>query len=130
VATLTAISLFRDGRPYDRQALLLLLASVLVFQLVFLAVGLLISLLVKRLRNVTPYVLALVFGMYVLNAFGGMLGEDTIEIITPFKHFDPNYILNNNAYDLPLMFISLVIILVSIVASYRLYTRRNIQTAM
>jgi ABC-2 type transport system permease protein len=130
VVTFAAISLFRDGRPYDQQALILLLASVLLFQLFFLTVGLVISLLLKRVRNVTPLVMALVFGMYILNAFGGMLGEDTIEIITPFKHFDPNYIISNNAYDLPLVVLSLVIILISVVGSYRLYSRRNIQTAM
>lgn len=130
VVTFAALGAFSDGRPYDQQSLILLLASVLLFQLFFLTVGLLISLLVKRLRSVTPYVMALVFGMYILNAFGGMLGEDTIEIITPFKHFDPNYIISNNAYDLPLISLSLVIVLISVVVSYRLYSRRNIQTAM
>ncbi len=122
--------MFRDGRPYDSQALILLLAGVLLFQLVFLTVGVVISLFMKRVRNVTPYTMALVFGAYILNAFGGMLGEDTIELITPFKHFDPNYVLGNAGYDVPLVLISVVLVLVSIVGSYRLYTRRNIQTAM
>jgi len=129
VATFMAVSLFRDGRPYDQQALLMLLATIFLFQLFFLTVGLVISLLLKRLRNVTAFTMALVFGLYILNAFGGMLGEDTIELITPFKHFDPNYILGNAQYDIPLILISVVIILVSVVASYRLYTKRNIQTA-
>jgi len=130
VATFVAINMFREGRPYDEGALILLLASVALFQLVFLTVGVLISLLMKRVRSVTPYTMALVFGMYVLNAFGGLLGEETIELITPFKHFDPNYILGNAAYDLPLMLLSVVFILISVVGSYRLYARRNIQTAM
>lgn len=130
VTSFVTISLFRDGRPYDQQALILLLASVLLFQLVFLTVGVLISLLMKRVRNVTPYTMALVFGAYILNAFGGMLGEDTIELITPFKHFDPNYILQNAGYDVPLVLISVVLIVIAVAGSYRLYTRRNIQTAM
>ena len=130
LASFVAINLFRDGRPYDQQPLILLLSTVLLFQLVFLSVGLLISLLVKRVRSVTPYALALVFGLYVLNAFGGMLGEDTIELITPFKHFDPNYILSNNQYDIPLVLLSVAFFLIAIVGSYRLYTTRNIQTAM
>jgi ABC-2 type transport system permease protein len=129
-ATWMAINLFRGERPYDQQALTLLLAAILPFQLVFLTVGMLISLLVKRLRNVTAYTMALVFGMYILNAFGGMLGEDTIELITPFKHFDPNYILNHAAYNGPLVLLSTAFILISVVASYWLYGKRNIQTAM
>jgi len=130
IATFVTINMFRGERPYNEQALILLLVSIFLFQLVFLTAGILISLLVKRVRSVTPYTMALVFGMYVLNAFGGMLGEDTIELITPFKHFDPNYIISNAAYDFPLMLLSVVFILIAVVASYRLYTRRNIQTAM
>lgn len=129
VSSFIAINLFRDGQSYDSQALILLLASVLLFQLVFMTVGVVISLFMKRVRNVTPYTMALVFGAYILNAFGGMLGEDTIELITPFKHFDPNYILVNAEYNVPLVLISVVLIVVSVVGSYRLYTRRNIHMA-
>jgi ABC-2 type transport system permease protein len=130
ITTLVTINLFRDGRAYDTTALLLLLLSIAIFQLFFLSVGMLISLLVKRVRNVTPFSMALVFGMYLLNAFGNMLGEDTLEIITPFKHFDANYIINNAAYDLPLVLLSVMIIIVSIVGSYLLYGRRNIASAV
>jgi ABC-2 type transport system permease protein len=130
ITTLVTIDLFRDGRAYDTTALLLLLLSIAIFQLFFLSVGMLISLLVKRVRNVTPFSMALVFGMYLLNAFGNMLGQDTLEIITPFKHFDANYIINNAAYDLPLVLLSVVIIIVSIVGSYLLYARRNIASAV
>jgi ABC-2 type transport system permease protein len=129
ITTLLAISIFSDGRAYDTTALVLLLLSIALFQLFFLSVGMVISLLVKRVRNVTPFSMALVFGMYLLNAFGNMLGEDTLEIITPFKHFDANYIITNAAYDLPLVLLSVVIIIVSIVGSYMLYARRNIASA-
>jgi ABC-2 type transport system permease protein len=59
-----------------------------------------------------------------------MLGEGTLDLITPFKHFEPNYIIKNAAYDLPLVMISVVIIVVSLVASYVLYNRRNIASAV
>jgi ABC-2 type transport system permease protein len=87
-------------------------------------------LLVKRVRSVTPYSMALAFGTYLLSAFGGMLGEEKLELITPFKHFEPNYIITNDAYDLPLVLISVSFIVVSVVASYLLYTRRNIPSAV
>ncbi len=46
---------FNGGRAYDTGTLVLLLVSIIIFQLFFLAVGLVISLLVKRVRSVTPY---------------------------------------------------------------------------
>jgi ABC-2 type transport system permease protein len=49
-----------------------------------------------------------------------------LEKITPFKHFEPNYILQHGAYDLPLVLISVVVIVISLVGSYLLYNRRDI----
>jgi ABC-2 type transport system permease protein len=129
ISSFVSINLFKEGRTYDTKPLLLLLLSIVIFQLVFLTVGLVISLLVKRVRSVTPFSMALAFGMYVLSAFGSMLGDSKLENITPFKHFEPNYIIQNAAYD-PLALISVTAILVSLVGSYLLYTRRDIPSAV
>ena len=74
--------------------------------------------------------MGMVFGMYLLNAFGGMIGEVTLEKVTPFKHFDPNYIIRNGSYDLSLVLISVSVIIISLGGGYLLYTRRNIPTAV
>lgn len=126
VSTFLAISLFREGRSYDVSTLLLLLASLLIFQLFFLSVGLVISLLVKRVRSVTPYALGLAFGAYVLAAFSGVFGDVGLELITPFKHLDPTYIVRDGAFDTPLVLLNVTVSLVALAASYWLYIRRDI----
>ncbi len=123
------INFLNDGPPIENKPLVMLLASIVVFQLFFLTVGLLISLLMKRVRSVTPLSMALAFGMYVVSAFGGMLGDDTIDVISPFKHFEPNAILTNTAYD-PMVMISVAAILIAVPTSYLLYTKRNIHSAV
>jgi ABC-2 type transport system permease protein len=130
VSSFVFITMFNKGSGLDTKALVVLLLSIVVFQLFFLTVGMLISLLVKRVRNVTPFSMALVFGLYLLNAFGGMLGQDSLEIISPFKQFEPNYIIKNAAYDLPLVLISLSVIIISVAGSYGLYSKRNIPSAV
>jgi ABC-2 type transport system permease protein len=129
ISSFVFINMFSAGRPYETNTLLLLLISIIPFQLFFLTVGIVISLLMKRVRSVTSAAMALAFGMYVLSAFGGMLGGDTFDVITPFKHFEPNYIISNGSYDVPRVLLSLAVILISVVGSYLLYQRRNIQTA-
>ena len=124
------VNLFKGNETYESKPLLLLLLSIVVFQLFFLSVGLVISLLVKRIRSVTPYSMALAFGMYVLSVFGNMLGKSTLEKVSPFKHFEPNYIIQHEAYDLPLVLISVSVIVISLVGSYLLYARRDIPTAV
>jgi ABC-2 type transport system permease protein len=124
------INLNRDGRSYDHGTLVLLLLTIVVFQLFFFSVGLAVSLLMKRVRSVTPLSMALSFGMYVLSIFGKMLGDRSLEIISPFKHFDANYIVAHQSYDLPLAGISLAVILIALPASYLLYQKRNIASAV
>lgn len=130
ISSLSFIELFRGGRTYEAKPLLLILLSIVLFQLFFLSVGLVMSLLVKRVRSVTPYSMALAFGMYVLSVFGDMLGESALEKITPFKHFEPAYIVQHAAYDAPLVLISVVVIVVSLAGSYRLYARRDIPSVV
>jgi ABC-2 type transport system permease protein len=130
ISSFIFINIYRDGRPYEVKTLGLLLLTVTFLQLFFLTVGMLISLLPKRIRNVTPFSMGMVFGMYLLNAFGGMLGDVALEKVTPFKHFDPNYIIRNGSYDLPLVLISVSVIILSLAGSYLIYARRNIPTAV
>jgi ABC-2 type transport system permease protein len=130
ISSILFLNIYRGDRIYETKPLFLILASIVLFQLFFLSVGLLISLLAKRVRSVTPLSMALAFGMYVLSAFGGMIGDDKLEVITPFKHFEPNYIISNSAYDVPMVLLSVSVIVVSVVASYLLYLKRNISSAV
>jgi len=127
ISIFAAVAMFGEGKPYDLTTMLLLLFSVVILQLFFFSVGLVISLLVKRIRNVIPYSLGLAFGTYVLNAFSGVFGDVKLEYITPFKHLEPAYIIEHAAYNTPLLAINLTITLVSLAAAYWLYNRRDIQ---
>ncbi len=124
--SLAGAAVFGEGREYDMGTLILLLLSLVVFQLFFLSVGLIISLLVKRVRSVTPYALGLGFGMYVLSAFSGIGDVAALELITPFKHFNPQYIIQHAAFDMPLVWLDAAVIVVSLAAAYWLYLRRDI----
>ncbi|OGO29599.1 MAG: hypothetical protein A2136_07780 [Chloroflexi bacterium RBG_16_54_11] len=124
--SIICILIFRANHSYDLSTLLLLFASAVIFQLFFFSLGLFISLLVKRVRSVTPYALGLAFGAYIVNAFSGIFGEVKLELITPFKHFDPAFIVQNSAYDTPLVLLNVAVTLVSLLAAYWLYLRRDI----
>jgi len=125
-SSFAAIALFRGERGYEARTLVVLLLSLLIFQFFFLSVGLVISLLVKRVRSVTPWGLALGFGSYVLSAFSGVLGDVKLELLTPFKHLDAAYIVHHGALDAPLVLLNVAVALVSLAVSYGLYLRRDI----
>lgn len=126
ISSFLAITFFRGGREYEPATLFLLLVSLLIFQLSFLCVGLVISLLVRRVRSVTPYALGLAFGAYVINGFSGVFGEVKLELITPFKHFDAAYIVANASFNTGLVLLNVAVSLVALAVSYWLYLRRDI----
>ena len=125
-STYIGVASFKGDHPYSNATLLLLLGTIVIFQLFFFGVGLVISLLVRRVRSVTPYSLGLGFGAYILAAFSGILGEVKLEYITPFKHLDPAYIVRTGSLDTPLVLLNAAVTLVALVASYWLYLRRDI----
>ena len=125
--TFLSVAALHGEYPYQTGPLVLLLVSIVIFQLFFLTVGLVISLLVRRVRSVTPYSLGLGFGMYVLSAFTGMFGTSALEYITPFKHLDPAFIVQNNHYDTPLVLLNGAVSLIALGVSFWLYIRRDIQ---
>lgn len=117
---------FRGSHPFDTPTLLLLYASLFLFQLFFLGLGLAISLLVRRVRSVTPYALGLAFGAYLFNAFGRIFGQVDLELITPFKHFDPVLIVENAAYNTPMVLANVGVSVIALALGYWLYIRRDI----
>lgn len=129
-SSLLFINLFRGEQELPFKSFFLLLLSIPVFQSFFLSAALLISLLVKRVRSATPFTMALVFGLYILNAFGAMIGEKNLEVLSPFMHFAPSDIIQNEAWNLPYTLLSLAIITISIIGSYVLYSKRNIASAV
>jgi ABC-2 type transport system permease protein len=126
LASFISILLWHGSRTIDTSLLIKLNLSIILFQLFFLSVGLVISLLVKRVRSVTPYSLGFGFGAYVLSAFSGMFGKVGLEYITPFKQLDPAYFVQNGAFSTPLLLLNVTITVISLALSYWLYIRRDI----
>lgn len=127
-STFLTIELFNDGNGYEPAGIAWMLSSVFFFQLFYLAVGMLVSVSVKKVRSVLSYSMAIAFGTYILNALKGVLGGDTLGYFTPFYHFEVSYIIINQHYNWSSAVISFVVIAIGFVGTYILYTKRNIHS--
>ncbi len=128
-STFLAITVFSDGHEYEPEMFVKLLSTLILFQLFFLGIGMLISVLVKKVRSALSYSMGLAFGMYIISATASIIGEDRISYITPFKYFEPNAFVLEGGYDPVMTIICGAVIVVSITAAFFLYNRRNIPTA-
>jgi len=128
-STLLFVEIFNEGQVYDINVFIKMLSTIVLFQLYFLGIGMVISVLVKKVRSVLSFSMALSFGMYMISALGSIIGEDVLAYITPYKYFEPSYLIINGKYDSKMIIVCSVIIIVSIIASYILYIKRNIHSA-
>jgi ABC-2 type transport system permease protein len=121
-----SVEAFRSGNTYEMKPLLLLMGSIFIFQLIFLSIGMMLSVAMRRIRNVLTYSLGLAFGTYILNAVRAIIGGKLMGVLSPFYYFDPGYILEHGKYNVGLLVLSITVVIVSLVMTNILYLRRDI----
>lgn len=124
------IESFRGDQEYSMQAFLLIMGGLFIFQLLFYAVGFILSVLMKRMDSPLPFSLGLSIGLYVLYSFDAVLQDTPIKYIVPYDYFNPGDIITNEAFQTTGLVISIGVIMLSVAAGYVLYNRRDIATAM
>jgi len=100
--------------------------TIFFIQLIFLAIGLVVSVFFKKLKSVLPISLGLVFGFFIIGAIIATGKNDAARFVSPFKYFDINYIINNASYEAPYLIAGAIIAIVAIAASYIIYTKKDI----
>ncbi|MBN2794600.1 MAG: ABC transporter permease subunit [Clostridia bacterium] len=126
IGLIVSIKVFNNGNPYEMKPILILLSSAFFFELTFLTIGLTVSVILRRIRNVLSFSLGLAFGTYIMNAVRAILDGKLLGYLTPFYHFDPAYILVHSAYDGKVVLISFGMIIIGSITTVLLYLKRDI----
>lgn len=123
-----SLEVFSGGESYELSNVIRLILSIPIFQLVFLSLGMFISLLFDKIRSVLSFSMGLSIGLYVINSVREIVDSDFLGYITPFYYFEPGAILISGEYDLKFLAIAILVIVVSLVASFILYNKRDINS--
>jgi ABC-2 type transport system permease protein len=96
-------------------------------QIIFIAIGMVVSVFFKKIKNVLPISLGFVFGFYMIGALLVTDSSDKVErILSPFKYFDITYIIQNGNYEPLYLMIGAAIVVVCIAVSYIIYDKKDI----
>ncbi len=118
---------FVKTENYSWRILFLMNLSMFFTQIIFWAMGILISLFFQKIRNVLPISLGFVFGFYM----GGALlavgkSEKILRFLSPFKYYDLSYIMKHSGYEIRYLILGVFIVTVCIALSYILYNKKDI----
>lgn len=122
-----AIATLVSKDSFSAQTFILLSLILLWVQLMFVFLGAFFSVILPRIKSVVSVSLPTVFTFYIIAMLGSVLGEEKIRYITPFKYFDTNYIIANGRYETKFLVIEAIFIVVSIIATYAIYLRRDVR---
>ena len=95
-------------------------------QLMFMSIGIIISVVFPKIKTVLPISLGTVFGFFMIGMLSTTAGDNGARFLIPFKYYDTAYIIKNSSYEVPYMVVAIVFIIVAIFASYRIYDKKDI----
>lgn len=117
------------GEDVPLGTFLMLSLTMLLIQLFFVTLGALIAVTVPKVKAVVSVSLPVAFGFYIVGMLGGVLGNESVRYITPFKFFDPMYIVRHAAFETRFLVVEIVAVAAFVVATYVIFERKDIPAA-
>ncbi|MFT8318568.1 MAG: ABC transporter permease subunit [Sporolactobacillus sp.] len=114
---------------FDQETFLLINLSLFFLQLIFFAIGMVVSVFFNKIRSVLSISLGIIFAFYILSALLATGKEDQVyRYFLPFDYFNTAYIIQHTAYQASFLIIAGCIFVAAIAASYVIYTRKDIHS--
>lgn len=101
--------------------------SVFLVQIFFVGTGMLISVLVKKLKSVMPLTLAVVFMFFIIELINQSLLDEKLTYLTPFSYFKGSDIISATGYDPKYLAIDIAVFIVFTLLSLMIYRKKDIR---
>ena len=121
------IQAFTNG-DFDVSKYILLSITIFFAQIIFYSIGLIVSVTARKIKAVLPVSLSIVFFFYALSAFAVTSESDKLRFFTPFQYFKPEYIIRNDHYETAYLITGIVIVIVSVLASYVWFCKKDVHS--
>lgn len=117
---------FVSTAAFDIKIFIMISITMFFMQLMFMSLGILISVILPKIKSVISISLGTVFSLYIIGMFDSVIDGDVLKYITPFKYYDTSYIIKNASYETSFIIIEIIFIAVSIGLSYFIYSKKDI----
>lgn len=111
---------------FDMKLYILMSVTLFFVQLFFLAVGFLLGSVLPKIKSVITVTLPTVFALFIISSFGAIVDKPEVYYVTPFRYFDSVYIFRYGHYEYKYLIILAVVVLVSLVISFVVYNKKDI----
>lgn len=126
IAAATLMASLVETKEFSLKIFLLLSVTLFFIQLIFLALGIVVSVLVPKMKAVFSVSLGTVFAFFFIGALASSTDDKALRYLSPFKYFDFAYITEHAAYETSFVLAAAAFIVLAIAAGYYLYSARDI----
>jgi len=120
------VDLFNKESPFTGD-IVLLMAGLFFIQLVFFAIGALLAGSTHHPKAAASRASSIMFATFLLSFVVNMNEKlDFLRYLTPFKYFDAANLMADHALDPVFVALAVAIVVVAVVATYRLYAARDL----
>lgn len=124
--SLVAVRSFHPDAAFN-SFLALEMQSLLIVELIFLAIGLFLGCAMRQYKRTGSTAVAIILITYFLYVFSNMQDNlDFLKYFTPFRYFDAGNLLQAGHMDYGFLLISALIIIACLVAGYWIYNKRDL----
>ena len=116
-----------DPEPGFYDFVALGMVGIFIMQMIFMSVGILLGAAIKNHKRAGSIAISILLGTYFISVIAGLSEDfDKLKYLTPFKYFDPALLLNESRLEPIYLWISLGIVVVSMVGAYIAYSKRDL----
>jgi ABC-2 type transport system permease protein len=116
------------GDDFNKEALFLISISLFFLQLIFMALGIVISVIFPKIKSVISVSLGTVFGFFMLGMISSTTEDEALRYLTPFNYFDSTYITEHAGYETSFLVTGALVIIAAVSASYYLYGKKDVHS--
>lgn len=120
------VSILTINENFDYKLFFYMNISVFLVQLFFVGVGLLISVLIGKIKNVMPITLGVVFMFFIIELVNESLMDAKLKYLTPFSYFKGSDILLTNGLELKFLLLDIFVFITCLLISYVLYNKKDV----
>ena len=119
------ITLLITNQYFDKSTFLMINLSLFLVELFFAGLGLLLSVIIERIKTVLPIALGIVFGFWILQMLNQSLADPILAYLTPFAYFDIAKIIKTGSYETVYLFSDVILIVIFTVLTYIIYQHKD-----
>lgn len=124
--TLAATSKYQpDSEFYNFLSLGML--ALFIMQTIFLSIGIFLGSAMKQYKRAGSLAVSILLGTYFFSVISGMSDKlEFLKYFSPFKYFDSARLLHESRLDMTFVWLSVAIIVVSLIGAYSTYSKRDL----